>query len=673
MGKRGRNGVIWMFALCVIAFAHPASAQDLVANPGFETNADADALPDSWQAPLDMGAWDKDFAHSGEYSLRFTNVDKATYRLVTQNLPLKAGTSYRLSAWVRGQDVHDGDEYMDGAGVCLEWYDAAGKWLGGSYPPVRAGTFDWQPVTVETGELPPGTAAGHVALYLRRNNTGTAWFDDVVVEELKPPLLQAYLLSPAYRGEIGRPTAGVQVKVAVTVARRAYSLEGKSLRADLSIAGSHDSPVGSVSKRLAPEESSAVVTFTLPDLPSQQHPALPDSTYAVKLVLFANDTALADKPMQVKVLPPGEPRRVWVDDRQRLILDGKPFFPLGLYLGPNEDEHLARIAAAGFNTILCYAYGVAANPEAYMERAQSHDLKVIYSIKDFYDGTTWFPKDRGKSGLDLARQYVSTFRNHPALLAWYINDELGLGFIPKLGEMYDLVRTMDPQHPAFQVLCTPAEFGGYYDVTDILGVDPYPIPRHPVSMVTEWMETATAAMRGTKPVWVVPQLHKWGVYSGKDEEREPTYDEKRCMAFLGLIGGAKGMIFYSYYDLFQETGHRQAPAGVFERRWDEVTRIAADLRKVIPAVLEGEPVIVGTSGSGPDIRATAFRLRGQLYVVAANASSEAAQTVAAKITHARQDSGRKLLSDGAMKLEGETLRDTLPPLGVEAYVVATSK
>jgi hypothetical protein len=668
MGERMRYMATWVLAVCALCVARAAPAQNLVANPGFEVNADADAVPDNWQGPVDMVAWDKDVSHSGEHSLRFTNKDKSTYRLVIQKLPLKAGARYHVAAWVRGQDVRDGDEYNDGAGICLEWYDAAGNWLGGSYPSCVVGTFDWQPVTIETGGLPPQTAGGHVALYLRRNNTGTAWFDDVVVEEAKPPLLRAYLLSPAYRGEIRQPTAGAQVKVAAEVDRRDYDLEGRDLRLRLGVASSGPDSLNGVEAKLPAPETAAILSITLSDL-------RPGGwwQYSAVVEIMDGDTALAKKYIPLRVVPSAEERRVYVDGRQRLVVDGKPFFPLGLYLGPTEDEHLARIAAAGFNTILCYGYGVGADPEAYMERARAHGLKVIYSIKDFYDGTTYFPAGSSITGPELALQYVRKFRDHPALLAWYINDELGLGWLPKLGAMYNLVRDEDPQHPAFQVLCRPPEFGDYYDVTDILGVDPYPVPRRPVSMVTEWMETATAAMRDTKPVWIVPQLHKWAIYSGKDEDREPTYDEKRCMAFLGLIAGAKGMIFYSYSDLFRDTGRSRAPEGVFGRRWDEVTRIAADLRKVIPAALEGEPVTVDTSGSGPDVSATAFRLNGQVYVLAANASSEAAQAVAVKLGDARQGSAHKLLSGGEAKLEGKALTDTLPPLGVEAYVLGASE
>jgi hypothetical protein len=648
-----------------------AVPQNLVSNPGFEQDANGDGLPDGWSLPEGMVAWDDAAKHGGGRSLRFTNASKETYRLITQELPLKPGQRYHFSAWVRGENVRDGDPWNDGAGICMEWHDAQGKWLGGSYPSCSTGTFDWAQVSETAGPLPEGVAGGHVVLYLRRSNTGTAWFDDVVVQETKPPLLRAYLLSPAYRGELRQPTAGAQVRVAVDVARREHGLEAKTLRARLAVGGSHGSTVGSATRRLPPDEGSAMLTLTLPDVPSEQYPALEDSAYEVEVGLFDNSTLLAGESVRLRVLPPDKSRRVYVDDRQRLIVDGKPFFPLGFYLGPTEDEHLARISAAGFNTILCYGYGVGADPEAYMERAQAHGLKVIYSIKDFYEGSRYFPAQKGLAGPELARHYVTKFRNHAALLAWYINDELHARWLPRLAEMYDLVRELDPDHPAFQVLCRPDEFAEYYGVTDILGVDPYPVPRQPVSMVTDWMATGVTAMRRAKPVWVVPQVFKWSIYSGKDSDREPTFEEKRCMAFLGLIGGARGIIFYSYYDLFRDTGHASAPPEVFARRWDEVSRIAADLRKVIPAALDGTPVEIETTGSGEHVRAAALRLDGRVYLIAANTSADSPQALRAAlpVVLSRGAAAARVFGKGEVRLTAATLEDLLAPLAAEAYVI----
>jgi len=305
-------------------------------------------------------------------------------------------------------------------------------------------------------------------------------------------------------------------------------------------------------------------------------------------------------------------RKVAIDERGRLVVEGEPFFPLGLYLGPTEDEHLARIAKAGFNTILCYGYGAGKAPRAYLDRAQRHGLKVIYSVKDFYNGTRWFPRGAGKSGIELTRHYVSTLRDHPALLAWYVNDELGPEWLPKLRAAYDLICQLDPHHPTFQVLCVPGQNHRYYEVTDILGVDPYPVPRHPVTMVGDWLETARHAMWGAKPVWCVPQIFCWANYTRNPKDREPTFAEKRAMVFLALVHRAQGLICYSYYDLLK--GGKEK----FKRRWREVNAIAEEVQELMPALLEGNEVAARLMG---DVQYRVLDHRGVLRIVAVNTAS----------------------------------------------------
>jgi len=307
------------------------------------------------------------------------------------------------------------------------------------------------------------------------------------------------------------------------------------------------------------------------------------------------------------------PRKVTLDETGRLIVEGKPFFPLGLYLGPTEDEHLERIAQAGFNAILCYGYGAGKDPRAYLDRAAKHGLKVIYSIKDFYEGSTWHPKQAGMSDLDQMRRHITDLREHPALLAWYTNDELGPEWMPKLQAAYDLVCELDPDHPAFQVLCVPSQNHLYYGVTDILGVDPYPVPRHPVTMVGEWMDTARAATWWAKPAWCVPQVFQWANYSQDAKDREPTFDEKRAMICLALIHGAQGLVCHSYNDLFK--GDDKA---VFERRWNEVSAIAGEVAKLTPVLLEGREVAADLRSP---IRFRALEHNGATSILAVNTST----------------------------------------------------
>jgi len=473
------------------------------------------------------------------------------------------------------------------------------------------------------------------------------------------PVMELHLLAPAYRGQVARFTEGKPLSGWVSIDRAGHGLEGKPLTLEWRLMHGEE-PLSTQRMQIGAGETSYQWQSTLPELPAGR--------YELRTrLLDEQGNVVGEDAEGVEVLQPLEQReRVWIDDKGRTMVEGKPFFPFGLYLGPTEDEHLARIAAAGFNTILCYGYGQGADPKAYMDRAQKHGLRVIYSVKDFYEGTKWTPP-QGKTGLDVAREYVTMVRDHPALLAWYINDELEAKWIPRLKEMYELVMELDPKHPAFQVLCKPEEFGAYYRVTDVLGVDPYPVPRHPLDMVGDWVDAGVKAVQERKPVWVVPQLHKWAIYSGEDKDREPTYEEKRCMAYLGIIHGARGMIFYSYFDLSREKNRSQAPPEVFEKRWEEVTRIAGEIKSLIPIVLNGTSI--ASVVSKPGVHANMIRVGGDVYIIAANASSAKPSDFVLGVPERTKPEAADVLTDKKVAIEGGVLREQFQPLEVKVYKI----
>ena len=121
---------------------------------------------------------------------------------------------------------------------------------------------------------------------------------------------------------------------------------------------------------------------------------------------------------------------------------------MGIYLSPTNDDEMARVSAGGFNTILSYGYGNSKDAGAYLARAQKNNLKVVYSLKDMYPGRHGY----GDEAFDIATNHIKTLRDNLALLAWYTNDELDTNWMAKLQKTYDLVKQLDPNHPAFQVL-----------------------------------------------------------------------------------------------------------------------------------------------------------------------------------------------------------------------------
>ena len=603
----------------LFAFLLPAMGEDsglykrmgenIVANGGFET--EENGAPVGWSIPKDITSLDAINPHSGKFSLKYSRADKNDYRLITQQIPCVPGRLYEASVWVKGGNVKSDESTDQGAGFCIEWSDENGKWLGGTYPPCIAGTFDWQKITTIV-RIPKEAKKVNITLYIRPKNTGTAWFDDVEVVPAASSLLSLAMLSPAYRGTILTPTKGKQIKAKISVEREDYDLVGIYLRILSELKDIKGNILAKLEIALS-EEKEAIISLPLPELKPGE--------YDFICHLLSNEKELGKISERVSVTQRIK-AKVYIDEKQRLIVDGKPFFPIGLYLGPTEDEHLERISQAGFNTILCYGYGVGENPEAYMERARKYGLKVIYSVKDFYEGTAYFPQ-MGKSGLELAKDYVLKFRDHPALLAWYINDELPIAYIPKLTEMYELIKSLDPNHPQLQVLYEIPDLELYYNCTDIMGVDPYPIPSRPISMVSEWTSSAVKAISNAKPVWVVPQIFDWSVYNPANEPREPTFEEKKNMFYQALINGAKGLIAYSYFDLLRTTGGKEASKELFEKRWKEVCEIIAEIKRIVPAILEGEDL--GKLKRIPEnvgFQARGFLYKGNLYILTANTSND---------------------------------------------------
>jgi hypothetical protein len=214
--------------------------------------------------------------------------------------------------------------------------------------------------------------------------------------------------------------------------------------------------------------------------------------------------------------------------------------------------------------------------------------------------------------------------------------------------------------------------------TDILGVDPYPIPREPVTRVADFVTVARQAVRDNQPVWLVPQAFAWYQYNSRnpdrghlpaDEElragRAPTYEEERCMTYLGLIHGAKGLIYYCYYDLRVLPQYRQM--------WGWMKSIAADVKTLTPALMSTESA--GTWSLTPKespVQASLFRQGNRLYLLAANP----AQTARRVDFDLRRRTGTEVevLFENRQLAAGQgRFADEFLPLAVHVYAIKLNR
>jgi hypothetical protein len=369
--------------------------------------------------------------------------------------------------------------------------------------------------------------------------------------------------------------------------------------------------------------------------------------------------------------------KVYIDERNNLVADGKPFFPIGWFCNTNLDQ-LEEMADSPFNTVL--PYGANTKSKAYMQRymdlVQQHGMKIIYCMNDVYPTATYLEKTgwEGVKGNDaIAHAVVKAYRNHPAVLSWYINDERPKELLPKMLDYYRRVRADDPGHPTCIVIYQWPEVKYYGPTTDIMGVDRYPVPQEPITMVRDEMRVSDAGMKGIKPTWAVIQAFGWYQYNAAfpdrgripteaelETGRAPTYDESRCMTYLALANGAKGLLYYCYYDM------RVLPQ--YSEMWAWHKKLAAEVRALSPILLEAKDLgRVACTPSQPETDTRLLDLDGHRYLIAVNPTNEE-RTITFDVR--RAPVGKvSVMFEGrfAMAVDGTKLTDTFKPLEAHVY------
>ncbi len=271
----------------------------------------------------------------------------------------------------------------------------------------------------------------------------------------------------------------------------------------------------------------------------------------------------------------------YIDEHNRFILNGEPFFPLGLYVvqctNGGYSAELNEIKNSPFDTLMNYAINTCGNNDAtppqindYLDELQSRGLKLIFSL---------LGEGGGLMDIDTITHKVNTFKGHPAIISWYVNDERGLEYLPELKAGYEKIRELDKNHPVWSVHWNTNWLIQEAHTTDIVGVDPYPVDNNPITLVSRM---ADAANEAGKPLWLVPQIFAWSDYrgdaAGRDRTgRPPTRDEMRAMTYLAVNHGAKGLIYYSYFNIRDDKDYKA--------RWQQIKEIAAEIASLRPVIL----------------------------------------------------------------------------------------
>ena len=594
------NPAVVVAAACALCTAVLSAGTPVaLENAGFE-KTDKDGYPVGWSRHPD---WHGERAgHNGSGGLVFecSAGVKQRHGRPHQDVKLEAGKRYRVTALVKAVGLQtERDTDAHGLGIYIEGYGADGKWkFGGGTRRFARGDKDWKKVEVVTKPVPEGIVRACVQPWARKCVSGRGVIDNVYVEEyeMKPV---AGVFSDAYRNEAY--DGKVRFSAALNLDLKANAIADYS--ATFTYAGAGGDRVSAPATPLPGGEATVMLDV------SRLAPGTNDVTCALSLNGRVVDSASL---RFARIMEPSN-RRVRIDSMKRTIVDGKPFFPLGMYFR-NRDlnaTNLAHYAEGPFNCVMPYANKGLSKKELDMYGAAG--LKVIFDLRH---GTT--DEDGAE---EWVRKTVAKYRDNPVLLAWYTNDERPVADIPKLAFRQRLLEEIDPDHPTWSVQDVFSEARQYMGTYDVLGMDPYPIPKKPIETAISSMRQGLEGTFASRAVWQVPQAFGWGWLKRKETkgQRAPTQKEMANMTWQAIAGGANGIVYYAFQHLYEK---HDDPADAFAPAWARTKAAASEVKKYESVLLSGEeppPV----SGATEAVAVRTWRHGGDTYLLAVNCTTNA--------------------------------------------------
>ena len=599
--------------------------------------------PTDWSIPSSgLYRLDRGGGINGSPGLRFENTDVKSQApgYSGQVVPLRNGKVYDFSAWIRAQKSSaPGAKF--GAFVMVEVISTNNVWLceyrSSSVTDTKG---EWVQVKGSTPPIPANGGRCYIRAVVQ--GAGTAAFDNVAVmpREEKPvwAIDSSVYQDTAWTGKV-RFDARLGIEDA-----------GKPLNAYRAVFAIAD---GKGSTRRVPATS-----FTLRRASVELDVAdLPIGTYPVSFELRSADgknTVIGDASLDFTRTTVAPSWKVRIDEHNRFIVDGKPFFPLGFYHGNVPQDVLETYCKGPFNCVLPYP----SIPRSEFDLCQKYGVKVISCLIAYRRGfKNWeIPLQETQADADRAViQRVREVMDHPALLGWYLFDEAPINERDRLIARRDLIRRLDPDHPSFAVFCQKDAFPEYRGTCDVMGVDPYPIPHHPVGWAAEHARAASAAQHGG-PVLQVVQAFDWGWEGSKTPgNRLPTYEEVRSMAWQGIANGASGVIFYIWSNL-----RRHLKGADFDREWGAYCRLAKEITELMPVLLSVPAE--NATGFPEGLSGRAWRRKDVYWLLVANETRD--ERAARLRLPNRFGDFRSVLDGTGIRFDGEDIELKLPPLGV---------
>ncbi len=329
---------------------------------------------------------------------------------------------------------------------------------------------------------------------------------------------------------------------------------------------------------------------------------------------------------------------VTIDANKSMELNGSAFLPRYMYHVDPSDYLLMK--ESGFNAVQT----VGTNLDA-CQLAGLKGLVVLYH--------------NSQPDIAFIQEQVTLYKDHPAVLAWLLNDEPdGAGISgTAMQEAYNAIRAIDTNHPVVLNTCyeNPLTQGTYNAAMDICSQDPYPVGN--VGYVKMVSERVDAQVNTGKMISsVIQAFGNYGYWT------IPSAEQVRAMTYLAINHGAKAIGTYVNDDY---------GAGYLLRRdgpqiWASYKVLNQELESMKEVICAAD-VTQNISSSSTDIDVKVKEYGGYRYLFAVNTTSKDISSAFTGTGLSGKTSAQAVYENRAKAVSGGSFTDTFSPYMVHIY------
>lgn len=239
-----------------------------------------------------------------------------------------------------------------------------------------------------------------------------------------------------------------------------------------------------------------------------------------------------------------------VDDDGTFLVNGKPFFPLGIYHA--NPAYYQEISEIGFNAVQFWVWHI--GNDGYgapigLDKAAANKIKCLVE-----------PNHRGKK---IYEGLIDRVSGHSSVFMWYVADEPAEGSEAMMTLANDCWHE-DKHHPTYVASCRTDLFTHHAKFADVFGFDPY----GDINKVVRWCRLAEKEIAPHKATICVP----WA--DPKDIR------DIRTSAYIAIVHNIRGLIWYCW----NQAGGGPLGVGIHSKpeRKEYYKELIAELNTLMP-------------------------------------------------------------------------------------------